>query len=74
MTMSNILYKLIHERAASNWSEPVTRENYGRWARHWLNCTLALAENFDADGLPDTAAAFRKIHAEQSKLNGFQGE
>lgn len=67
----SIFYNMIHSRADKNWREPVNRENYERYAAHWLNCARAIKEDFLAEGLPETAAAIDKIIIEQSKINGL---
>lgn len=31
------LYDVVYARAAQNWHESINRENFGRWAEHWVN-------------------------------------
>lgn len=64
-----VLYDMIHARSAKNWHQPVNRENFKLYADHWCNCARALKEEFEAEGLFETAAAFQKIADEQSRLN-----
>jgi hypothetical protein len=62
-----VLYDLIHARAAEQWHESINVDNFNRWAAHWLQTAMAIEEEFQQEGLYDTAEALDKIIAQQEK-------
>jgi len=62
-----VLYDLIHARAAQEWHESINKDNYNRWAEHWVDTAIAIKDEFMNQGLFDTAKVIDNIILQQTK-------